>query len=110
MNTNDIDALLTAAMITKLYKSDNLKGVIDLAVNGTDNDSFLGYYPDGDIDTDDEDVINRNLVAASFHALGQEVVARAHPLAAYPIILELIESRNAAIDLMREISELNKGA
>lgn len=109
MNTNDIDALLTTTtMITELYKNGNLEGVINTAVNGTDNDSFLGYYPDGDIDTDDEDVISRNLVAAAFHVLGQEIAEHAHPLAAYPIIVKLIPMRNAAIKLMREISELNK--
>lgn len=108
MDTNDIDALLTTTMIAKFYESFLLEGVIDAAVNGTNDDDSLGFYPDGDIDTDDEDVINRNLVAAAFHMLGQEIAEHAHPLAAYPIIVKLIPMRNAAIKLMREISELNK--
>lgn len=109
----------TKAMADMLYfleQNGMLGDVVDIAVNGPKgpdgevlldrlNECFLAWYPDGDVDITNAapDVVDRNVVAAAFHMLGNEVMENAHPLAAYPIILELIDLRNKSIQLMRDI-------
>jgi hypothetical protein len=98
--------LITATVVAQLHRNGELEAVIDFAVNGTDGNSFLGWYPDGDADlTNDPGAMDRNVVAAAFQMLGQEIADNAHPLAAYPIILEVITLRNAAIQLMKDIPQ-----
>jgi len=91
---NELEATMTAILLDTLYNAGVLGEVVDEAVNGTD-EICLGFHDLTDID--------RNVVSAAFQVLGQEVADHAHPIAAVIIMQALIELRDRAIQIMKDI-------
>jgi len=90
----ELEIVMTAALLDMLDQAGVLGKVVDVAVNGTD-ETCLGFHDLTDID--------RNVVSAAFQVLGQEVADHAHPIAAVMIVQELAELRDKSIQIMKDI-------